>query len=139
MTISNATGQPYIAASDPAQDVEGEWFSTYDVDEMTISGELNADGGTIDGYVYAEITADKAHAVGISRVRWDFVPLHTEQAEVALSADGLRIEFTAAGNATFTLSFKPGPAQMRIGWHADGVTGAGGNESITLVTQGNDR
>lgn len=140
MTMSNANGQPYIAALDPAVDRDGEWFPTDDTDTISVSVDLDANGGTLSGYLFGEFTADKMHLFGVSRICWPYGALHLKYTGVSMSAAADQVDVVAAGSGAFSLSFSaPGVGQMRFRWHAGGVVGGAGSPKIRVYTGGNDR
>jgi hypothetical protein len=139
MSMSNALGQPAVAAANVLVDQFTEWFATSDTDTIGASVELALGAGNISGDFYAEYTADLAHIKGISRVCLPFGSLHTNLAGVVMLDDQTAIRLTAALSGCFSIGIgAPAPGMMRVGWHPTGGTGASPN-TIIIYTAGNDR
>lgn len=130
-------GQPYLSTPVVGgEDKPGYWFRTDKQAVLTVTVALDADGGAVTGYLYAEITADKAGAAGVSRVCFPYGALHRlGTLPVQFSADADQVDVTAGGSLSFTLSFSyPGRGRMRFGWHTTTAVGGAGGENVKLFT-----
>lgn len=105
-------------------DVVGRWFPAQYV-ALGASVQLDLNGGTFDGTLYAEFTTDPALAKGISRVILPQESLHTNASGISIAnpAPAIVLAAVASGSA-FSFGFDgPRLGSLRFVLHRSGGTG----------------
>lgn len=134
-----AIGQPYIAPVNVLADADGNWFSTYDADTISLSAQLEVGAGNVSGLFFGEFTADMLELHAISRIKLVYGALHTNLSGVDYASDASAVQLMVTSSGSFTVSFSsPGVGKMRWRWHPTAGTGAAPN-LIRVYLAANDR